>query len=548
MATDEGGGGDDDDGDAGEDGTGEDGAGEDAPPGEDTDIEQSYGSDISAPILTAPAQQVAIDVSTIPGNKHLGGLSILSSVGISLIDGTIEGNISSDGFSASSIVYGSPGAKFYLDIVDIDDDKIFNLSNVEIPASGRYQFIISFPKSSTTNKYKINLRAGDGTRMNTSLPSTDPMWTINQRANPTVTFTRSGGTASGVTYSGSNVTFTAAPYTLMNAQTSGNQSTRLNSSTTSAGVQTRKSIKLFGEFDYTVTAAKGGAKVYIKNLNFNFTNNTVIAKRVTQKVNNSNIVYLDDVTSLYVGMEFMYDDVILTKKASISNTRMRVSNTKDLVVGMWLFNDDGSGITIASIDSDNIITLSSSITIPDRELLIFRRFNNVLTIKSIDTNLNAITLQDTVDLEIGKILSFKNNEMRFGNTKTVSGSGSASITLTNTIKMRSFGSRDVTFTLPEDDVFTLTPNAYNQSVNVIKETATNIDVMLTDNDDNVSGKTPSTVRNPAHGKITGSYGAGDGVITYTPNVGFVGQDSFDFKVNDGTTDSEVKTIYITVHK
>ena len=99
-----------------------------------------------------------------------------------------------------------------------------------------------------------------------------------------------------------------------------------------------------------------------------------------------------------------------------------------------------------------------------------------------------------------------------------------------------------------DDIFTLTPNAHDQYVEVVKQTATDIDVLLKDTDDNKSGKTPSTVRSPVHGKITGSYGAGDGIITYTPNIGFVGKDSFDFKVNDGTTDSEVKTIYITVHK
>ena len=138
--------------------------------------------------------------------------------------------------------------------------------------------------------------------------------------------------------------------------------------------------------------------------------------------------------------------------------------------------------------------------------------------------------------------------MQFTNTTTVSNSGSASTSLKNEIKITNFGSKDVTFTIPEDDIFTLTPNAYDQNVEVVKETAKDINVLLLDTDDNAGSKTPSTVRDPAHGKITGSYGSGDGTITYTPNVGFVGKDSFDFKVSDGTTNSEVKTIYITVHK
>ena len=114
--------------------------------------------------------------------------------------------------------------------------------------------------------------------------------------------------------------------------------------------------------------------------------------------------------------------------------------------------------------------------------------------------------------------------------------------------LESFGTKDVTFTLPTDKIFTLTPNAFDQRVNAVKETALDINVLLPDTDANSGSKTPSTVRQPSHGAITGRYGSGDGTITYTPAVGFVGEDSFTFKVNDGTTDSEVKTIFITVKK
>ena len=85
-------------------------------------------------------------------------------------------------------------------------------------------------------------------------------------------------------------------------------------------------------------------------------------------------------------------------------------------------------------------------------------------------------------------------------------------------------------------------------MDVVKETAKDINVLLLDTDDNSGSKTPSTVRSPVRGVITGSYGSGDGTITYTPNTGFVGEDSFTFKVNDGTTDSETKTVFITVKK
>tara|TARA_R100000664_G_C2718457_1_gene112715 strand:- start:184 stop:933 length:750 start_codon:yes stop_codon:yes gene_type:complete len=249
-------------------------------------------------------------------------------------------------------------------------------------------------------------------------------------------------------------------------------------------------------------------------------------------------------------MELSFDDITVTKNNNISSRRLRVSSTSSLLVGMTLVTAEvGRNVQITSIDNDSDITLSSSVlNINNKESIVFRRSQNNFTLTSVNTDLKTIILDDSINLEKGDLIKLKNNETKFYSTASVSNNGSASVTLTNNIKIISFGSKDVTFTLPTDDIFTLVPNAHDQHVEVVKQTATDINVLLKDTDDNKSGKTPSTVREPVHGKITGSYGAGDGIITYTPNVGFVGNDSFDFKVNDGTTDSEVKTIYITVHK
>ena len=563
MATDDSDGVSDDDADAQAeaDYTGEDEAGEDAPPGEDApsggtdtptggdvevdvevNVELSYGEDEDKPNLRAPVKKQFIDVSKIAGNKILRGLEIKSSIGEELLNKISEGNIHSNGDRSKAIITGSPGARFWLNIVDIDDDTIVNLQNVQIGESGKYIYLINFPKSSTTNKYKINLRVGDGTRINPSLPRTDPMYTIHQRVNPTATFTKATGTATGVTYSGGDIAFKNAPYAKMNQPTNGRHSSTLANST--------NNVNLYGDFAYTVTAAKGGAKVYVKKTDFNFTNSTVVNRIVTQKVNNSNTIYLNDVSNLYIGMELSFDDMTVTKNNNISSRRLRVSSTSSLLVGMTLVTAEvGRNVQITSIDNDSDITLSSSVlNINNKESIVFRRSQNNFTLTSVNTDLKTIILDDSINLEKGDLIKLKNNETKFYSTASVSNNGSASVTLTNNIKIISFGSKDVTFTLPTDDIFTLVPNAHDQHVEVVKQTATDINVLLKDTDDNKSGKTPSTVREPVHGKITGSYGAGDGIITYTPNVGFVGNDSFDFKVNDGTTDSEVKTIYITVHK
>ena len=56
--------------------------------------------------------------------------------------------------------------------------------------------------------------------------------------------------------------------------------------------------------------------------------------------------------------------------------------------------------------------------------------------------------------------------------------------------------------------------------------------------------TASVVTNPAHGTLV--FGA-DGSYTYTPDANFNGSDSFTYKVNDGTADSGIQTISITVN-
>ena len=46
----------------------------------------------------------------------------------------------------------------------------------------------------------------------------------------------------------------------------------------------------------------------------------------------------------------------------------------------------------------------------------------------------------------------------------------------------------------------------------------------------------------------GTIEVNNNIVTYSPNSNFTGLDSFTFKVNDGTADSSIKSVYITVFK
>jgi hypothetical protein len=87
------------------------------------------------------------------------------------------------------------------------------------------------------------------------------------------------------------------------------------------------------------------------------------------------------------------------------------------------------------------------------------------------------------------------------------------------------------------------PVANNQDVTTTKNTAKAI--TLTATDPNNDPLTYTIVTQPSHGTLSPS-SPGGAARTYTPTTGYVGPDSFTFKANDGTVDSNTATVSITV--
>ncbi|MGB2863516.1 MAG: Ig-like domain-containing protein [Sedimentisphaerales bacterium] len=90
----------------------------------------------------------------------------------------------------------------------------------------------------------------------------------------------------------------------------------------------------------------------------------------------------------------------------------------------------------------------------------------------------------------------------------------------------------------------LTPNhvpmADLQSVTTAEDTATVIN--LTGSDPDGDTVVYSVVTVPSHGSLSGTAPN----LTYSPNKNFSGPDSFTFKVNDGTADSALTTVAVTI--
>ena len=84
------------------------------------------------------------------------------------------------------------------------------------------------------------------------------------------------------------------------------------------------------------------------------------------------------------------------------------------------------------------------------------------------------------------------------------------------------------------------PVANNQALNINKNTQQTI--TLTATDPNNDPLTYTVVQQPTHGTLTGTAPN----LNYQPATNYLGLDSFTFKANDGTVDSNTATVSITV--
>ena len=90
------------------------------------------------------------------------------------------------------------------------------------------------------------------------------------------------------------------------------------------------------------------------------------------------------------------------------------------------------------------------------------------------------------------------------------------------------------------------PLAVNDSYNTNEDTALTVTapgVLGNDTDADGNSLTAILVNGPAHGTLTLN---ANGSLSYTPAAGYNGPDSFTYKANDGTADSNVATVAITV--
>jgi VCBS repeat-containing protein len=87
------------------------------------------------------------------------------------------------------------------------------------------------------------------------------------------------------------------------------------------------------------------------------------------------------------------------------------------------------------------------------------------------------------------------------------------------------------------------PIAGNITVTTAEDTATTISLMASDVDNTAAELSFAIVTGPQHGSLTLN---ANGTVTYVPAANYFGTDSFSYKVNDGSLNSNIATVSITV--
>ena len=458
----------------------------------------------------------------------------------------VETLINSRGETRQIKLRGTSGSGFSLEINDSDGDCILEeeLNNIEIPTSGVYVLNQKFPSILTSatgglveEYYEIIITA------HADVSCDLDKITLYQYPDVTLTLANSSTqTGPAISVSGANVTVTRP------------------AKHEKSIIQTQTLV---------ITEAGEGDTAgffYVKgNVNDSISKNTVITKRVKADVDSKRGKYailkplttrtVDDVITgeVSVGMR-VYGKITksktIQKSLDVSNCRkatnkFQLDDTVGLLPSMFGSIDSINDFQIISVDCGKNITIDRKVVIPESTSVSFT-YEVSSTIARVHTQFNedgnaCVDLSTEMMLIDGMDLELDDDASRVVSSFSFSGSGTDTVTLTLNADFSRFGTRSVTHTIDLDSIITRKPNARSFSIDIPKNASAH-EISTSDFDYDSSTKTIAITGASKHGSTSIS----SRVIQYTPANGFVGVDKILYTLSDGTTESEEKTINITV--
>jgi len=483
------------------------------------------------------------------------------------------------------IIVGTPGAIFTLTIKDSSNCSILRdkLENVKIPVKGRYTFIQDFPAITSEGRavkteevYTLEIKPAADVAI-----ATEKTFTLKQIADPVITITNTTSqTSPALSVSGSDITLTGGAnsgrsnisktYTLTVTENPEDSAGKLYytgdvfNNNISSNTTIKKLINRDGETGFTKTlflnntttrttsTIENSEGARIRNADGSFTENT----NTTSDLIPGMSMFAEIVKNKTVVGNLNEDNEIIDyDTCKTLPTRLKLSDTNDLFVGMVISGEILQNTYIESIDCDKNITIAPrQVVRPNSTIRFTKKYNGTVSFfENTSRNKSKVILSKPVDIPDGTEIEFDDSKNRIFAVSRVTGSGTDTVTLTNFIRPIRFGSRNATLTLDLDKLVTSKPNAYNIKTTTKRNTAVVINMIQHDRDANASSKTGTIVENPKNGTVAttiqvagASSTASTDSLAYTPANGFTGEDSFTFTMSDGTNSSDEKTVIIKV--
>lgn len=498
---------------------------------------------------------------------------VINSLSVNRINTFLDPN----GENRKITITGDVGSVFTLTIKDSYDCSILDeeLDNISIPQRGMYILNQEFPKLKhkvTSESYDIVITPSADVKLSESITNSvhrpslaPPDLRLYQYANPTMTFTNTTTqTSPALTVSGSNITKTARANTFSDnipGYTSSTYTLAITENPSTAGFFY---VKDNPKFNDKITNNSTVKKILKRSDELGSYINEVsldpsTTRTVTDKEGNTTIS-----SDLTAGMS-VYGSATYTKTvaASIdtvdcndSTDKFRLHENHDLFVGMIVTgrsNDKYIETTLIALneDCDNSVTLESKYVIREGTVLTFKH-EEWNTVGEVIENINSkgqakISLGGVTQLPNNTELTFDDDETLVHGAMTWSGNGTNTVTLTTTLDVVKFGIKDATYTLDLDDFIVRKPNAYDQYVEIKKNTSIIINMIRYDRDENAATEKVAAIKSGPYNGSASLVEDSDNTLSYLPNTGFTGEDFFRFTMSDGTTLSDEKTIFITVN-
>ena len=128
----------------------------------------------------------------------------------------------------------------------------------------------------------------------------------------------------------------------------------------------------------------------------------------------------------------------------------------------------------------------------------------------------------------------------FSGTATTPGTYTVTIAVTDPLGASSTTTLVITVPAPPN----APPTAVDDARTTTTDTPVDVELLGNDTDPDADELTVTAVEDPANGTVV--LDAATGVITYTPDAGFTGTDSFDYTITDGNGGTSTATVTITV--